>query len=72
MADLIASAPGEIVELFVDEGTMIAEEDELAMLLGPAGAQVIATVTPGVLREWFVRPGDIVDVGSRLALIDET
>ena len=72
MAEVVASGPGEIVELLVDEGTMIAEEDELAMLIGPAGAQVIATAIPGVLREWFVAPGDIVEAGSRLALIDET
>lgn len=72
MAILVAPVAGTVLALLVDEGTLIAEEDELAVLDGPDGSTAVVTPDPGVLREWFVEPGDVVAAGVRLALIDET
>ena len=71
MAYLTAPVSGSVRSLLVDEGTLIAEEDDLVILDGPDGMIAVATRDPGVLREWFVEPGDLVDAGGRLALIDE-
>lgn len=72
MAALYAPTPGTVVELLVDEGTMVAEEDPLLAFAGPDGPVVLAAVIPGVLREWYVEPGDVVVSGAPLALIDES
>lgn len=72
MAKLRAALPGEIVAVLVDEGSLIAEEDELAVLKTNGGDIVIAASVPGVLREWFVGPGVLVEPGAMLALIDES
>jgi biotin carboxyl carrier protein len=72
MADLRAPRFGTIAALLVDEGTLIAEEDELVVLDDADGATMVVAAVPGVLREWFVGPGDAVAPGAVLALIDES
>ena len=72
MADLRAPGFGTVIALFVDEGTLIAEEDELLAFDGADGTVAVLASVPGVLREWFVQPGDQVDAGAPLALIDES
>lgn len=72
MAELRAETPGTVAALLVDEGTLVAEEDELLVLEGPEGTAVVAAVIPGVLREWYVDVGASIHAGAVLALIDES
>lgn len=72
MAELRADRPATILDLLVDEGTMVAEEDPVVALDGPEGPMAMAVTVPGVLREWFVQPGDTCLPGDVLAIIDES
>lgn len=72
VAELRAPSPGTVIAVFVDEGTLVAEEDELLTIEGSDGVVVLAAVIPGVLREWYVEPGSPFDAGTVLALIDES
>lgn len=72
MAELRAQSPATVLDLLVDEGTMVAEEDSLVVLDGPQGQMVLVVTVPGVLREWFVEPGDTCAAGDLLAIIDES
>ncbi len=58
-------------EIIVDEGQLVAEGDEIAILEAATGEVVVVTEIPGVVRELHVEPGDMVDPGTLIALIDE-
>jgi multidrug efflux pump subunit AcrA (membrane-fusion protein) len=69
--ELVARAAGRVIELVVDEGQLVAEEDTLA-LLEDGGARVpLRTDVPGVVRELYLDIGRLVMRGEVVALIDE-
>jgi pyruvate/2-oxoglutarate dehydrogenase complex dihydrolipoamide acyltransferase (E2) component len=72
MADLLAPHDCVILEIMADEGTLIAEEDVLAIVERAGESMMLCATTPGVLREWFVDEGDIATASTRLAYIDES
>jgi multidrug efflux pump subunit AcrA (membrane-fusion protein) len=71
MYELRSSAEGTVIRVEVDEGQMVAEDDEIALLDSEYGRVVIATEVPGVVRELYVEAGYSVTPGTVVALIDE-
>ena len=71
MYELRSSSEGTVLRVEVDEGQMVAEDDEIAVLDTEAGRVVVVTDVPG----WCAAlhrgrlPGD---AGKVVALIDES
>ncbi len=72
MYELRSSSEGRVVRVDVDEGQMVAEEDEIATLETESGRVVVLTDVPGVVRELYVEAGSPVTPGTLVALIDES
>lgn len=70
MYEVRAPGGGRVVEVLVDEGTMVAEDEPLLRLVGDHGSFEVRTDEPGVLRELLVDPGHRVDAGQPVALVD--
>ena len=71
MYELRSTTEGTVVHVDVDEGQMVAEEDEIAMLETESGRVAVITDVPGVVRELYVEAGSPVTPGTIVALIDE-
>jgi biotin carboxyl carrier protein len=71
MYELRSSSEGTVSRVEVDEGQMVAEDDEIAVLDTERGRVVIVTDVPGVVRELYVEAGYPVTPGKVIALIDE-
>ena len=72
MYELRSSSEGTVIRVEVDEGQMVAEDDEIAVLDTEAGRVVVVTDVPGVVRELYVEAGHPVTPGTVIALIDES
>jgi biotin carboxyl carrier protein len=72
MYELRSTTEGAVVRVDVDEGQMVAEEDEIATIESESGRVVIVTEVPGVVRELYVEAGYPVTPGTLIALIDES
>jgi multidrug efflux pump subunit AcrA (membrane-fusion protein) len=71
MYELRRSRGGRVVRVEVDEGQMVAEDDEIVLLESDAGSQMVVTDVPGVVRELYVEAGQTIGAGAVVALIDE-
>jgi multidrug efflux pump subunit AcrA (membrane-fusion protein) len=72
MYELRSSREGTVVRVEVDEGQMVAEDDEIALLDTESGRVALVTDVPGVVRELYVEAGYSVTPGTVVALIDES
>ena len=72
MYELRSSLEGTVVRVEVDEGQMVAEDDEIALFDTESGRAVLVTNVPGVVRELYVEAGYQVTPGKVIALIDES
>ena len=72
MYELRSSSEGTVLRVEVDEGQMVAEDDEIAVLDTESGRVVVVTDVPGVVRELYVEAGYSVTPGTVVALIDES
>jgi biotin carboxyl carrier protein len=72
MYELRSSNEGTVIRVDVDEGQMVAEDDEIVVLDTESGRIVVRTDVPGVVRELYVEAGYPVSPGKVLALIDES
>jgi biotin carboxyl carrier protein len=72
MYQLRSSSEGTVVRVEVDEGQMVAEDDEIALLETESGRVAVLTDVPGVVRELYVEAGYPVTPGTVIALIDES
>jgi len=72
MYELRSSHEGTVVRVEVDEGQMVGEDDEIAVLDTERGRVVVVTDVPGVVRELYVEAGYPVTPGRVVALIDES
>jgi pyruvate/2-oxoglutarate dehydrogenase complex dihydrolipoamide acyltransferase (E2) component len=70
--ELRSSSEGTVIRVEVDEGQMVAEDDEIALLETENGRVAVATDVPGVVRELYVEAGYSVTPGTVIALIDES
>ena len=55
----------------VDEGQMVAEEDVIVVLEADGNEVTVLTSVPGVVRELYVARGTRLNSGTLVALIDE-
>lgn len=62
---------GTVAVVPVDEGQLIAEDEEIARVRTDDELVVVVTEVPGVVRELDAVPGRTVRVGDVLARIDE-
>ena len=72
MYELRSSSEGTVIRVDVDEGQMVAEDDEIALLDTESGRVAVLTDVPGVVRELYVEAGYPVTPGKVIALIDES
>ena len=70
--ELRSSSEGTVIRVDVDEGQMVAEDDEIAVLDTENGRVAVVTDVPGVVRELYVEAGYSVTPGTVIALIDES
>jgi len=72
MHDVRSPLDGTVVAVPVDEGQLVAEEDEIARVRTDAEIVIVVTEIPGVVRELYAEPGRRVRAGDVLAMIDES
>ena len=72
MADVRSPVSGTLSAVPVDEGQLVAEEDEIARVRTDDDETIVVTRVPGVVRELYAEPGRRVETGDVLAMIDES
>jgi acetyl-CoA carboxylase biotin carboxyl carrier protein len=72
MYELRTPRDGRVVRVEVDEGQMVAEDDDIVVLQDDQGWNAVRTDIPGVVRELYVEAGVEVERGAVIALIDES
>jgi acetyl-CoA carboxylase biotin carboxyl carrier protein len=72
MAEIRAEITANVWQVVVEEGQMVAEGDEICILVSMKMEITVVTETPGVVRELYVAPEQTVQEGDLIALIDES
>ncbi len=72
MYELRAAKGGRVIRVEIDEGQMVAEDDEIVLLQSDTGPVMVVTDVPGVVRELYVEAGLTIGAGAVVALIDES
>jgi acetyl-CoA carboxylase biotin carboxyl carrier protein len=72
MSEIYAEITANVWQVVVEVGQMVAEGDEICILESMKMEIPVVTEVPGVVRELDVGPGDTVQEGDRIALIDES
>ncbi len=72
MAEIRAEITANVWQVLVEEGQMIAEGDEVCILESMKMEIPVVAETPGVVRELYVVPEQVVQEGDLIALIDES
>jgi acetyl-CoA carboxylase biotin carboxyl carrier protein len=67
-----AEVSGNVAEVVVDEGQLVAEGDEIVILESMTREIPVVTEVPGVVRELYVERAGRVKEGDVIALIDES
>jgi biotin carboxyl carrier protein len=70
--DVRARASGSVIRVVVDEGQLIAEDEPLAVVDDDGSEVEVTTPVPGVVRELYVEPGQVLRAGDLVARIDES
>jgi multidrug efflux pump subunit AcrA (membrane-fusion protein) len=70
--ELRARWNGTVIEVEVDEGQLVAEDDPIAIVDVEGSCATFVTDVPGVVRELYVERGRRVVEGQTVALIDES
>jgi len=71
MHEIRAEIAANVWQVVVEEGQMVAEGDEIAILESMKMEIPVVTEVPGVVRELYVSPEQTVQEGDLIALIDE-
>ncbi len=72
MAEVRAEIAANVWQVIAEEGQTVAEGDELVILESMKMEIPVIVVIPGVVRELHVEPGQQVQEGDLIALIDES
>jgi len=72
MTEVKAELVGSVWKITANPGDQVAEEDTLLILESMKMEIPVTTEVPGVVRELDVEPGQTVQEGDRIALIDES
>jgi acetyl-CoA carboxylase biotin carboxyl carrier protein len=70
--EIRAEITANVWQVVVDVGQMVAEDDEVVVLESMKMEIPVVAVEPGVVRELNVQPGDVVQEGDVIAVIDDT
>jgi biotin carboxyl carrier protein len=70
--DVRTPVGGTVVRVTVDEGQLIAEEEPIAAIDDDGREVEVVTTVPGVVRELYVEPRQVVRRGDLVARIDES
>ncbi len=72
MAEIRAEITANVWQVIAEEGQMVAEGDEICILESMKMEIPVTTEVPGVVRELYVEPAQVVQEGDLIALIDES
>ena len=72
MAEIRAEITANVWQVVAEVGQMVAEGDEICILESMKMEIPVITETPGVVRELYVEPQQVVQEGDLIALIDES
>ena len=72
MAEIRAEIAANVWQVVVEEGQMVAEGDEICILESMKMEIPVVTDVPGVVRELYVEPEQVIQEGDLIALIDES
>ena len=72
MAEIRAEITANVWQVVAEEGQMVAEGDEICILESMKMEIPVITEVPGVVRELYVEPAQVVQEGDLIALIDES
>ena len=72
MAEIRAEITANVWQVVAEEGQMVAEGDEICILESMKMEIPVVTEVPGVVRELYVEPEQVVQEGDLIALIDES
>jgi acetyl-CoA carboxylase biotin carboxyl carrier protein len=72
MAEIRAEITANVWQVVVEEGQLIAEGDEICILESMKMEIPVVTDVPGVVRELYVEPEQVIQEGDLIALIDES
>ncbi|MCC6339238.1 MAG: biotin/lipoyl-binding carrier protein [Acidimicrobiia bacterium] len=72
MAEVRAEITANVWQVTAELGQLVGEGDEICILESMKMEIPVVTETPGVLAELHVAPGDVVQEGDLIAVIDES
>jgi biotin carboxyl carrier protein len=72
VAEIRAEITANVWQVIAEEGQMVAEGDEICILESMKMEIPVVTEIPGVVRELYVEPEQVVQEGDLIALIDES
>ncbi len=72
MAEIRAEITANVWQVVAEEGQMVAEGDEICILESMKMEIPVVTDVPGVVRELYVEPEQVIQEGDLIALIDES
>ena len=72
MAEIRAEITANVWQVVAEVGQMVAEGDEICILESMKMEIPVITETPGVVRELYVEPEQVIQEGDLIALIDES
>ena len=70
LGTLVAPMPGTIIEVNVSVGEKVIKDQDLLILEAMKMEHTISAPTDGVVRELLYRPGEMVEEGTELIIID--
>ncbi len=72
MAEVRAEITANVWQVTAELGQLVGEGDEICILESMKMEIPVTTEVPGVLSELHVAPGDVVQEGDLIAVIDES
>ena len=72
MAEIRAEITANVWQVVAEVGQMVAEGDEICILESMKMEIPVVTEVPGVVRELYVEPEQVIQEGDLIALIDES
>ncbi len=72
MAEIRAEIAANVWQVRTEVGKAVAEGDEICILESMKMEIPVVTEVPGIVRELFVEPDQVIQEGDLIAIIDES
>ncbi|MSO38521.1 MAG: biotin/lipoyl-binding carrier protein [Acidimicrobiia bacterium] len=72
MAEIRAEIAANVWQVRAEVGMAVAEGDEICILESMKMEIPVVTEVPGIVRELFVEPDQVIQEGDLIAIIDES